>query len=304
MQRGEGRAILHVARDRADEHLRAAVLSDADDVAQIRREVFIHPLHARVVQPHLLLKKHLHAVPLGRHGGFARELPLERIQQLTEPRGLEPEAGANDGQRRRLLTEDRARAERPHHLVVAHVHEPVIALLVRAILRNLADDVGIDRSDGDIDDFDLLPHHRAVQQHIKDARKTKRRLRVAHRRRLAEDEDAEGVRRLRCGETHRLRRALKPRRKIAPGEFRVLDEHLTPAGFRFKEEAWRVTVAAHPEDQFEQEEIQQQRRDGDDAKPELTPWSKAARPGSRARSHGPDTARAGFWLLCFQWGKT
>ena len=66
-------------------------------------------------------------------------------------------------------------------------------MLASAIAGNGQDDVGVDGSDGDVDDFELLVWESFAQEDLKVAAGPIGGLRVSHRRRLSENKDAIGV---------------------------------------------------------------------------------------------------------------
>jgi hypothetical protein len=87
------------------------------------------------------LEEHGHPTPTG--GGIAgRPQPLHHgVDQLPRASRLERQIRAHDRQRRRLLAENRPRAEGADDLVVSHVDEPDIRLQRPAIPGNRNDGV-------------------------------------------------------------------------------------------------------------------------------------------------------------------
>ena len=71
-----------------------------------------------------------------------RVQPLgERIQQLPSPGGLDRERGSHQTQTRRSRSKHGLRAKGSDHFVVAHINEPQIALMPRALSCNGQDRV-------------------------------------------------------------------------------------------------------------------------------------------------------------------
>ena len=302
MQRGKRRTILHIRGDGADDDLRAGAFAEADDVAQVGVEVRVNLGETRIAPGDLLVKEHLHAFPARGHAGLRAELEAQRIEELTDSCGFECEVRADEAEARRLIAEDRSGTERAHDLVVTHVENPVIATLARAVLRDLADDVGVDGGHGGVDDFDFLARHRVAQEHFEDAREAERRLWIAHRRGFAEHEDAERIGRLHQRKHDGLRRAFQSGWEVAPRELLVLYEHRAAVHLGLEKERRGIANTQRAQQELEENEPDHRDKERDEAEPtaamRMGGWLRGRR--RKRISRAGLAGAAGMFLLRFQ----
>ena len=250
----------------------------------------------------LLVEEHLHAFPARGCAGLRAELEPKCVEELSDARGFQRKVGADEAEAGRLIAEDRSGTERPHDLIVAQVENPVISLLAGAVLRNLADDVGVDGGHGGVDDLDFLSRHRVAQEHFEDAREAKRRLGIAHRRRLAEHEDANRVGRLDRRKHHRLWRAFQTGRKVTPRELLVLDEHRAAVHLGLEEERRGIADAQRAQQKLNEDEHQHRNEQRNNAEPEPASASGVWLRGRHRKriSRAGLAGAAGMFLLRFQ----
>src|SRR5436309_60905 len=113
---------------------------------QISLKVPIDDVFGFALRRNLILKEHLHAAP-GSILGFATELAHAGCRQLPDARAFQREIQSGSRERWSARTENGGRAERSDHFVVAHVDNPNVSLLPRAILRHGQNDMRIDGGD-------------------------------------------------------------------------------------------------------------------------------------------------------------
>src|SRR4051794_838121 len=130
MGRSERRAVGEVHRDRAGNDARSTPPPGLNDVLQIALKTFSDGVHARIVRAHLAIHEHGHTAPF-RTGTSAL---TDGFEQLPRAQALEPKAGPNERQWRRLPAEYRPRAEGTHHFVIAHIDHPNIGLCLGAVV--------------------------------------------------------------------------------------------------------------------------------------------------------------------------
>src|SRR3954447_25823471 len=111
--------------------------------------MFVNFRHARVVALNLLLEEHLHSFPARWVTRFTKTQP-DCVEELSDSSRFECQTRADEGATWRLRPENRARAERAHDFIVAHINHPEVALFVTAIAGDLTDDMGIDGRDGNV----------------------------------------------------------------------------------------------------------------------------------------------------------
>ncbi len=243
-QRREGRTILEIHRHGAEQNVCAAAKPRPQNVRKVPLKIVIDHLPARVIGPDLVFDKHLHTTPRLRVCGFSFQLSPQRHQQLARARFLNRQAHTHKRQGRRLRPKNRRRSKRPHHFIIAHIHNPQVPFPARALAGNRHDDMRVDRGDSQIDDFKLLFRIFFPQQDLQITSRSKRRFRVAHRGRFAEDKNAVGARRFFWFHPKRRRRAGHFRWKEFQRKLVVIHEEIPPANFDLVEESKRMTVTA------------------------------------------------------------
>src|SRR5207253_3523120 len=103
VERSEGSTVLQVDADSAHKDTGARLMGYRDDVAEVALEVLVYPCHGRDIGRNLLLKKRLHPAPLSR---CAR--PKGASEELSQPHGLEEDAGPDEGEARTEWAQRRA----------------------------------------------------------------------------------------------------------------------------------------------------------------------------------------------------
>ena len=175
-RRGKRRTVPQIHGHRADDNFRARLVSHTHDVLQVLAKMLMHVLQSWIISAHLLFEKHLHPAPL------ARSARAERRQQLHDAKLFQPQRRANEREARSLPPENRPTAEGADDFVIAHVDDPHITFERRAVAGDFADDVRVNRGHGHVDDLELIAREFQFEHRLHQARQTKRRLRIAHRR--------------------------------------------------------------------------------------------------------------------------
>ena len=190
MHGAERRARAQVDRDRGEQHARAGAVRGTDHVAEVRLEVPVHALQPRIVAGHLPVEERLHATPLAAGAGILSRPREEELAEAAPARGQErPHEPAAVVDR----LGQRARPERPDHLVVPHVDHEHGGPLLCDLRGDAPDDLRVHRRHGRVHDLHAPARGVLTEKDIERAREPERRLGIARRRRLAEDEHAERV---------------------------------------------------------------------------------------------------------------
>src|SRR5581483_8017756 len=117
-----------------------------------------------------------------------------------------------------------ARRVWPHHFIVAHVNDEKVGLKPHEFPNDLVDHVGIDRHDSCIDDLDFFSGITSAELRSKLGSETEAGHGNALSRRLAQDDDSDGIWRFMTGETEIQRPQIEVCRKEQIGKIRISAE--------------------------------------------------------------------------------
>ncbi len=246
------------------------------DPPQVGLEVPIYLLPFGGIRTQPVSEKHLHAPPRGVLGGGFLKPSGQRHAELSQPRSLQGQGQPHQTARRRLQPKDAHRPERPHHLVVAHVNNPEVALVIGAFPGNGQDDVRIDGREGHIHDFKLGARITLPEQDLEVARRPKRRFRVAHRCGFAQHENPDAAGRLDGFHAQGPGLTEDLGRKKSETEIVVLDQELLVTDAARLEKVWIVAVAPQMQSDFRQSQ-QDQRNSQHGRQPEQPTAMPSAR---------------------------
>jgi hypothetical protein len=222
VQRRKRSAILQVHGYGAQDNFRTAAFARGNNVFEILLKVFINRSKAWIGARNFVFHEHPHSFPRADAGRVPLSYSAQPLEQLSGPGGFQRESGADHGQRRRLISEDSSRAERPDHFVVPHVNHPNIGVSIRAVARQRADDMRVDGGHGGVHDFKLLVGMPQLQHGFQHAGQSEARLRIAISSGFAEDKNPDGSGRLFARDRDRARLTGGVRTKESPAELVVL----------------------------------------------------------------------------------
>ena len=125
--------------------------------------------------------------------GLCLKLARQGRDQLSDPGLLHRQTQPDQPPGRRFGPEDGRRAERPDHFVVAHVNDPKVALMARALAGDGENDVRVDGGDGHVDNLEVFVGVSFAQEHFQITSRAVSGFRISLRGGFSQNEDAVSV---------------------------------------------------------------------------------------------------------------
>ena len=195
-------------------------------------------------------------------------------------------------QRGRFCPENRCRAERSDHLIVAHVKQPHVPFVPGALLRDGQNGVGIDGGHRHANDLEVRLGKPLPQQHLEIAAESERGRGIPQRRRLAQQKDPIAARWFHCPHDNRCRAAGHLRREESKAEPGILDQTIDPVDGGLLKKCGAPARAGDPQQKFHgAEQHERDQREREQAKEPHPPFLHGragrgccrSRPGGRSR---------------------
>ena len=283
------------ARHGSQHRLRARAPNGIDDRIEVFRVAAMDRIQHRRFVPHHAIGKLDQPAPR-RRGSFGGVVP-GGAQKLTKPQRTQPQhqTGVPRLQRRHKLMIGH-RTERTDYFVIAHVDHHRVGLQSRDVAGDGHDHRRVNRGHRGVDHLDLVVGIPVRKDHLKLAGQTKRGHRVAHRRRLAQHDHPQRVRRVFRAKRHR-RTSLSRDKPQASDIGIVAPKGLAVA--RFGNRPTRLdTIATHPKHDLGGQQQQQGEQHG-----ERHLGQPPSEPGPEHQRRPPDSCGfklfAGFTLSRF-----